>query len=208
MTFFVVVCTTLIKQSCFASLFPPVHFSFSFHFFISLAHFAGSVDDSKSSDQQPARPAKKFGLFKSILTKHLNKLKPKHEPAEDEEDEELDLICAYPDEESPVPEPDTESVSKVAKGVTFRIQESDSLSLATKGSIKSNQNFDDFGLELPEVISLDAFKDDEFQNELSELSCCFKISPSYGLKSKLPLKIRSRKRNVKTSARHQNYEDK
>lgn len=142
--------------------------------------FVLSVDDSKSTDQQPARPAKKFGLFKSILSKHLNKLRPKKELADDDEedDEELDLICAYPDEEPAPVEQDSESVSRIAKGVTFQIQESDSLSLATKGSIKSTHNFDDFGLESPEVVSLDAFKDD-LQNELSEFFFRFFLNCSH-----------------------------
>lgn len=106
----------------------------------------------------------------------MDRFKPKkgEEDFDQEEDEELDLVCAYPEEDSSElieqkTDVDTESVSKVIKGVTFNIKETDNLSLATKESVKStNHNFDDFGLEKSEVISLDEFQDDEFQNELSE----------------------------------------
>ena len=142
-----------------------------FCFLLSLSHSV-SVDDSKSFELQV--PAKKFGLFKNILTKHLNRFKPKKD---EEQLEDEELICAYSPEETNQaekqnqqdPSQDSESVTKIVKGVKFK--DSDNQSLNTKGSIKSNRNsFDDFGIEKCDVVSLDEFKDDDFQNELGK---CF-----------------------------------
>lgn len=98
----------------------------------------------------------------------MNRFKSKKTDDNDEDeqiDEELDLICVYPEDDNQLIDPivTTElKEEKVVKGVKFQ-EDVDNISLLTT---KSNHNFDDFGLETSDVVSLDKFKDDEFQNEL------------------------------------------